>query len=273
MKHISRIALILLLCLALALPAAAAGNTVSVTLRGTPLAGCLLEDSTTWVPLRSFCQQLGSTVGWDGDNDRITVTGEDFTACFTLGSRVVEANDRYFWLSAAPFCRQGITYVPVRGLAKLYGMDVGWDASSWAVTVTGGSPFAGAKEVYNSTDLYWLSRIIFAESGNQPLEGQIAVGNVVMNRLASDEYPNTVKGVIFDTKYGVQFTPAKSGSIYKTPSEQSVMAAKLVLEGAETVPDNTIYFISSKVSESHWMKRTCRLITIIGEHSFFANPT
>ena len=100
----------------------------------------------------------------------------------------------------------------------------------------------------------------------------MAVGNVVMNRVASSNYPDTIWGVIFDTKYGVQFTPTKSGSIYKEPSEESVLAAKLVLEGAEVVPDNAVYFISSKVSDSNWIKRTCQKLAVIGDHTFFADP-
>ena len=271
MRHLYRAGLLLALCLGLFVtPAAAEG--VTVTLHGEPLPGARLEQGVTWVPLRAFCQQMGSTVGWDEAAQAITVTDPGFDARFVLGDKTVEADGRYFWLSDAPVCRDGVTWVPVRGLAKLYGLTVGWDGDRMAVTLTGGSDFASAGQYYNSTDLYWLSRIIFAESGNQPLEGQIAVGNVVMNRLALEEYPDTVKGVIFDTKYGVQFTPSQNGTIYQEPSDQAVMAAKLVLEGAETVPDNTLYFISTKVSEKHWMKRTCQLITIIGGHSFFANP-
>lgn len=270
MKHLYRTAALLALCLGFfILPAAAEG--VTVTLQGTPIPGALLERDTTWVPLRRFCEALGSTVGWDGESQTITVEDKNFSARIALGDKTVEADGRFFWLSEAPFCRDGVTYLPVRGLAKLYGLDVGWDGENMAVTLTGGSPFADGTDYYDSTDLYWLSRIIFAESGNEPLEGQVAVGNVVLNRAACDQYPDTIKGVIFDKKYGVQFTPSTNGAIYKTPSEESVMAAKLVLEGARTVPENTLYFIATKVSETHWIKRACQLITTIGGHGFFAD--
>jgi len=271
MKAIYRAALLLALSLALlAAPASASG--VTVALPTGDLAGCFLEDGTTWVPLRAFCESMGSTVGWDGATERITVQNENFTAYLTLGSRILEAEGRFFWMSDAPVCPEDITYLPVRALAGLYGLEVGWDGSRMAVTLTGGSPLQAADQVYNDDDLYWLSRIIFAESGNEPLEGQIAVGNVVLNRVAADEYPDTIYGVIFDDKYGVQFTPSVNGSIHKTPSQESVMAAKMVLEGAETVPDSALYFIGTTVSSSHWMKRTCDLLLTIGGHSFFANP-
>lgn len=57
---------------------------------------------------------------------------------------------------------------------------------------------------YNAVDYYWLSRIISAESQGEPLEGQIAVGNVVLNRVESDQFPDTIAGVVFDQKYAVQ---------------------------------------------------------------------
>ena len=45
---------------------------------------------------------------------------------------------------------------------------------------------------YGARDVYWLSHIINAEAGNQPMDGQIAVGNVVLNRVADERFPNSV---------------------------------------------------------------------------------
>lgn len=87
---------------------------------------------------------------------------------------------------------------------------------------------------YTDEDLYWLSRIISAESQGEPLEGQIAVGNVVLNRVASDQFPNTIRAVVFDTNNGVQFEPLSNGTLYNAPTAQSVAAAKLVLSGSST---------------------------------------
>src|SRR5699024_12370625 len=69
-----------------------------------------------------------------------------------------------------------------------------------------------------------ISRLIYAESGNQPLEGKIAVGNVVLNRVASPLFPNTVADVIYQPN---QFSPAGSGHLSRTPNAESVVAAKL----------------------------------------------
>ena len=57
---------------------------------------------------------------------------------------------------------------------------------------------------YSENDLYWLSRIIEAEASGESFSGKIAVGNCVLNRVKSSEFPNTIYDVIFDKNHGVQ---------------------------------------------------------------------
>ena len=106
---------------------------------------------------------------------------------------------------------------------------------------------------YNREDkLYWLSRIISAESRGEPLEGQIAVGNVVLNRVDSPDFPDTIYGVIFDDRWGGQFTPVRNGTIYQEPTEQSIQAAKLCLEGVNVAKDS-LYFLAPALTNNHWI--------------------
>ena len=88
---------------------------------------------------------------------------------------------------------------------------------------------------YDAGELYWLSRIICAESGAESMSGQIAVGNVILNRVRSSSFPNTVEGVIFDRKDAVQFEPVSNGRVYLPPTSQSVEAAKRALDGENVV--------------------------------------
>ena len=88
------------------------------------------------------------------------------------------------------------------------GCQVEWDPYLRGATVT--SPGAA----YDAGELYWLSRIICAESGAESMSGQIAVGNVILNRVRSGSFPNTVEGVIFDRKDAVQFEPVSNGRVY-----------------------------------------------------------
>ena len=128
-----------------------------------------------------------------------------------------------------------------------------------------GHSFAGlGDEYYDSTLLYWLSRIIYSESGNQSMEGKIAVGNVVMNRLNSPDFPNTIKGVLFQKN---QFSPAMSGSIHRNPSESSIVAAKLVLDGAEVL-EGVLFF--NRAGMNTFASRNRTFVATIGAHSFYA---
>lgn len=90
---------------------------------------------------------------------------------------------------------------------------------------------------YTEEDLYWLSRIISAEAGCTwiPDWVQIAVGSVVLNRVNSPLYPNTIKDVIFQPG---QYGPAWSGMIYYEPQSRCVENAKYLLENGSQIPNN-----------------------------------
>lgn len=128
--------------------------------------------------------------------------------------------------------RATASWFPSEPCARRWAPGVEWDGTQSTIQITSGSgPILSGEQAYQADVVYWLSRIIYAESGNQPLDGKIAVGNVVLNRVASPRFPNSVYEVIFQRN---QFTPAANGSINRTPSAESVVAAKLCLDGANT---------------------------------------
>lgn len=122
-------------------------------------------------------------------------------------------------------------------------------------------------ESYSETDLYWLSRLIYAEARGESYKGKVAVGNTVLNRVQSPRFPNTVKGVIFDRKYGVQYTPVANNTIYNTPDQSSIEAAKDALSGVNYVGES-MYFYNPAISTSSWIPSNRRYYTTIGNHNF-----
>ena len=99
---------------------------------------------------------------------------------------------------------------------------------------------------------------------------EIAVGNVVLNRVADERFPNSVKEVVFDRRSGVaQFSPTADGSIGLTPDEDAVLAAKLAFEGYNTVGES-MYFINPAACNSAWFNRCLTYTTTIGDHVFYA---
>ena len=142
------------------------------------------------------------------------------------------------------------------------GGSVAWDPQLGGAAVT--SPGAD----HNAMDLYWLSRIISAESRGENMTGQIAVGNVVLNRVAAKEFPNTIPAVIFDRKHDVQFTPVSNGTVYLPPTAKSVEAAKRVLNGENTA-GKALYFYAPALSQGTWINANRAYLKTIGCHRFY----
>lgn len=87
-----------------------------------------------------------------------------------------------------------------------------------------------------TTDDMLLAALIYMEAGNQPYEGQVAVGAVVMNRVNSPAYPNTIAGVIYASG---QFTPTVTGRVEELAvsgvNESCIQAARAAMSGESPV--------------------------------------
>ena len=140
--------------------------------------------------------------------------------------------------------------------------------SAWSVTLAQAKSMVKADSAYDYEDLYWLSRIISAESKGESFTGQIGVGTVVLNRVRSSQFPNTVKGVVFDQKYGTQFTPVANGSIYDTPTQSAVVAAKMCLDGY-TLSNSVLYFLNPRIATSSWIQNNRKYAFRVGNHDFY----
>ena len=91
---------------------------------------------------------------------------------------------------------------------------------------------------YSQQDLYILSHIIYAEAGGQSWDFQVAVGSVVLNRVKSKKFPNTIRGVVFQKG---QYASTWDGNYNKTPSKQSIKVAKYLLKNGSQLP-RYVYF-------------------------------
>lgn len=100
-----------------------------------------------------------------------------------------------------------------------------------------------AREAAAQADKELLAALIFCEAGNQPYEGQVAVGAVVMNRVKSSSYPDTITDVIYQSG---QFTPAMTGWLDSVLAsggytDSAMQAAEDALAGSNPVGD-CLYF-------------------------------
>ena len=162
----------------------------------------------------------------------------------------------------------GVPCAPIEALMSAVGLNstaiVGDSICVWGVPT-----FPSAKDVYAGEDLYWLSRIISAESRGEPFLGQLAVGTVVINRTVSDYYPDSIYEVVFDKCGGVQFSPTANGSVYNDPTESSVIAAKMCLEGFR-LDDNILFFFNSSIALGSWITSNRTYTMTVGQHDFYS---
>lgn len=243
-------------------PSAAAVRTVPVQVDGTLLSlSGDLSSGVTYVALRSLLDAFGGwNLAWNSADKTAVASGGGHSIKASPAADTVTVDGRTY--SGSVYVKSGRTYVPLRTTAAACGAKVEWDSCLGGAAVT--SP--GAK--YNAVNLYWLARIISAESQGESLTGQIAVGNVVLNRVAAAQFPSTIRGVIFDRMDGVQFQPVSLGTVFDAPTTELVTAAKRALNG-ETPVGKCLYFYAPALSQGLWINANRTYYTTIGCHRFY----
>lgn len=225
------------------------------------------RDGAVSVNASTVTQVVAVDTDSDGIEDAANVLTADLALFAAAGVPYFTANGRYLYAGGGITLLNDRVAVPVRLLAQVFNLTVDYDAVTGQVLLAhqeGAEPYlASGQDVYDSETVVWLARIIHAESGNQSLEGKIAVGNVVMNRVNNPQFPNTLYDVLFQKN---QFSPASSGSIYKEPNWESKVAAMLVLEGTQVVPE-ALFFNAAGARSYAYKHRT--YVTTIGAHDFY----
>ena len=123
---------------------------------------------------------------------------------------------------------------------------------------------SGALSGYTEADLKLMAAIIQAEAGGESYAGKLAVGTVIMNRVMSSKFPNTLSGVIYQTN---QFQPVRDGHLAlileRGPNETCINAAREVLNGYRS--GDWLFFMTQKWADHYGITG----YTMIGNHAFF----
>ena len=241
--------------------------TVTVQGKNLSVRGIVIGD-TYYVPFRAMANALGAQYEYSSSTKTSTMKLGSLTLISSDGCYTSYANDRaLFSISPTVIMSDGRMYIPLDVFLKATGLRKSIIGSTVSVSGTF-SPLAHASKFYRSDEVLWLARIIHAEAQGEPLLGQIAVGNVVLNRVKSSSFPNTIYSVIFDRNYGVQFSPILNGSIYNTPSYNATLAAKICLEGFD-ISEGALYFLQPHLSTSSWIPKNRTYAFTIGNHDFY----
>ena len=132
-------------------------------------------------------------------------------------------------------------------------------AAALGVTLTGSVSAAG----YNESETYLLGRLVHGEARGEPYVGKVAVAAVVLNRVKSPSFPNTISGVIYQSG---AFDAVADGQINLTPDEDSLRAARDALNGWDPT-GGCLYYYNPATATNGWIwSRTVQLS--IGKHNF-----
>ena len=134
-------------------------------------------------------------------------------------------------------------------------------AAALGITLSGGGSTATAS--YNESEIYTLARLVHAEARGEPYVGKVAVAAVVLNRVRSASFPNTISGVIYQAG---AFDCVGDGQINLSPDSDSLRAARDAMNGWDPT-GGCVYYYNPATSTSAWIwSREVRLS--IGAHSF-----
>ncbi len=116
---------------------------------------------------------------------------------------------------------------------------------------------------YSENDIQLMANAVYGEARGEPYVGQVAVAAVILNRIESTSFPNTISGVIFEPR---AFTAVADGQIWLTPNEQAKKAVHDAINGWDP-SDGCIYYFNPDTATSGWIWSR-QQVTQIGKHIF-----
>jgi spore germination cell wall hydrolase CwlJ-like protein len=209
-----------------------------------------IEDGRLYVPLRQLAEVLHADLSWNNDSNTAELT-EVERAAVTEEYGLAEISDEYGIGASTLLKRNGLSSKDkVKPGVKL--------------KVIIPSFLDNPAATYSQSDLTLLARISVVEAGKTSYEGQVAIANVILNRVKDPKFPKSIHDVIYS---GKQFPPAHNGLLDQTkPTASALRAAKDALNGKNNIED-AVYFFNPRVTKGAFWSSLDVVVTI-GSHSF-----
>lgn len=115
----------------------------------------------------------------------------------------------------------------------------------------------------STSDVYLLARVIYGEARGEPYKGQVAIAAVVLNRVESSSFPNTIAKVVYQNG---AFSIVADGQINLTPDDTAIRAAKDAMNGYDPTGGALFYYNPKKTTNAYMLAKQVTLV--IGEHNF-----
>ena len=154
--------------------------------------------------------------------------------------------------------KNGLTVDGIAGTKTLQAMGIFNSSGN-----SSGNTSSNSSSSTNSNDLNLLSRLVYGEARGEPYSGQVAVAAVVLNRVKSSSFPNTISGVIYQKG---AFDVVSDGQINLTPNDTAKKAAQDALNGWDPT-NGAIYYFNPSTATNKWIWSRPMTVTI-GKHRF-----
>ena len=155
------------------------------------------------------------------------------------------------------------TLSAVKWFQSKNGLTVDGIAGPKTLTAMGINASSSSNNSSSTTDLNLLAKLVYAESRGEPYSGQVAVASVVLNRVKSSSFPNSVAGVIYEKG---AFSVVSDGQINLTPNQTAKSAAQDAINGWDP-SYGAIYYFNPNTATSAWIWSR-PLTVVIGNHRF-----
>jgi len=209
-----------------------------------------VADGRIYIPLRHVAELLHATIAWDADSRVVELTSV---------KPAVVAEEYGLTEIGKEFGVSRTALLKRNGLEKADEVKIG---SSLKVIVP--SIFESEAEPYSEKDYKLLAKLVQVEVGYETYESQLAVANVVLNRVKDSRFPDSIRDVIYS---GKQFPPAHNGLLDASkPNDTVLRATKDALNGKNNVRD-AVYFYNPRVSKGEFWSSLDTIATI-GGHRF-----
>jgi N-acetylmuramoyl-L-alanine amidase len=193
-----------------------------------------------FVPVRFIMESFGIKIQYYNEEKKIVISDKGKLIEIWVFDNKAVINGEREYMDVPVEIINGKVMLPLRFISENVGIDVIWDRNTLSVLLLNKDIDPPEELIfdrdYTDDDLLWLSRIVTIETGWQGFDANLGVANVVLNRVKSAEFPDSIYGVIFDTQYSVQFPPAFYDNFaFLEPTTLSIIAAKMALEGINNI--------------------------------------
>lgn len=231
-----------------------------------------IKRDIAYIALSDIAAMYDISLTLDVSDTGFTASAPGLELSGEAGSGYVTANYRYLYLPHGYIEVGGDIYLPLDVICRIFSLNGEYAKGRVEISTAQPRMIRGNEDYYETNfsadELYWLPHIAYVEALDEPLAGIMGVVSVVLNRVESDDFPDSIFEVLYDSRHTVQFTPAATGSMHGKPTELYYIATYLVLEGYNTVGES-LYFVNPENNGNYWFRENLTFVVSIGDHEFY----